>query len=837
SFDWDNHLKEPGPYNITCRIKENSTLFYTPSKAEDSVSINLYGTIYANITLAPEPPGPMDRNEGGNYNTSIQWNITNIRDENENPLSDYNLTLTWREQFVSNQTNGNLDIPNDNPLGQDNDTVKITIEKPYYHTFIFESSDYKVLGVINLTNLTWYTGVQGNWFVSPEVNATIDNFAEPLFEGNLVNVSYEIRDMLGNLLVKGIDYNVTKTGTWNASNNYAGDIIYANITFTGIGNYDGKVTRSKDYLVHGKIVAGYANFTTQNYEGEIHYNYPYIDRKLQPWNKCGGPCVGYENLTVYDNKGQVVDLSNFTVPPPDRDCDNTRPNRGGDWDASDNEAGDNMTTIIMVTSKLDDGTCPPRECFWHLDINISHSFIVHGGVQQPTLAAAYSSPIYRSSCNSPQVSTFKVEFVDDNNTPIEGLNLDSVKFYVPEGNCTKYEVGSGVYACDFNPADSIEPGSYTWTARVIGGDEIGWDKTNYHGSVNMTGKTIEIRGCLNVGIVEPLEGKDFLRGDTIFIKANVTDELGNVINNASVFARIDKNGTGYIDMEMQFNSSSNLWEANYTIASTDKEGVWKIRVNASKDYFDYAEDFASVDVFRQLSISLSKDKDWIYRNDSFSPYQVEFVAHVTDEAGNVSGVTVKFYEGNNFIGENQTNSSGYAWIIYNPSDEHEPGNFSIKANVTADHSYNAEDFDWLVIKGLLMPEIESPSEGQKFYKNDTILLNSTIYDENGNIVEASVRWYLEETNELINQSEDGSWRIPIDHGLGNFTLNLTANKTYYDLGYDKVNISIWTLANVSLLIQAPQTLYRLSSLELKAEVRDYFNNSPIANYPCKWFAN
>ncbi|RLE44780.1 hypothetical protein DRJ16_01420, partial [Candidatus Woesearchaeota archaeon] len=486
---------------------------------------------------------------------------------------------------------------------------------------------------------------------------------------------------------------------------------------------------------------------------------------------------------------------------------------------------------------LDDGTCSPRECFWHLDINVSHNFTVHGGVQEPTLAAAYSSPIYRSSCNSPQISTLKVKFVDDNGNPIEGLNLDAVKFYVPEGTCNKYEVGGGVYACDFNPADSIEPGVYTWTARVVGGDEIGWDKTNYHGSVNMSEKTIEIKGCLNVNIVKPLEGEDFVRGDTIFIKANVTDELGNVIDNATVFARIDKNGTGYVDIEMKFNSSSNLWEANYTIANTDKEGIWKIRVNASKDYFDYAESFASIDVFRQLSITLSKDKDWVYRNDSFNPYQVKFVAHVTDEAGNVSNVTVKFYEENSLIGENQTNSSGHAWIVYNPSDAHEPGNFSIKANVTADHSYTAQDFDWIVIKGLLMPEIESPYEKQKFYKNDTILLNSTIYDENGNVVEASVKWYLEETNELLNQSEDGSWKIPINHGLGNFTINITANKTYYDLGYDKVNISIWTLANISMLTQAPQTLYRLNSLELKAEVKDYFNNSAIANYPCKWFAN
>ncbi|MDI6826518.1 MAG: NEW3 domain-containing protein, partial [Candidatus Aenigmarchaeota archaeon] len=149
--------------------------------------------------------------------------------------------------------------------------------------------------------------------------------------------------------------------------------------------------------------------------------------------------------------------------------------------------------------------------------------------------------------------------------------------------------------------------------------------------------------------------------------------------------------------------------------------------------------------------------------------------------------------------------------------------------------YNSSAYNVTII-GDIVPVIEKPIQWQKFYKDDTIQLNSTIYDDNHTIVSGTtINWTLEETSEFLGNEENTTWQIPINHGLGQFTVNLTSNKTYYNTGSDQRGIEIWSKANTSLLTTPPASLYRGDNLSLEAEVRDYFNNSGVQDYTCRWW--
>ncbi|MDI6826829.1 MAG: hypothetical protein QMD36_06670, partial [Candidatus Aenigmarchaeota archaeon] len=737
NYTWDAQTSPPGPYILNCTITDNATLYYNATQPESDVNITLMGILNADVELTPSPPGPIDRTTGGDHTTLLQWNITNIRDENDNPVSSTNITVKWKGTWIGNTSAGSYDLPDDHVLGENNDTINIIVEKQYYYPYSNESSDYLIHGVLSatLSNITWYNGTTGNWSVSPDINASIDNFADPHIFGNLVRAEYTIKDKLGNVLVEGTDYQIATAGFWNATPKLAGEKINPYINFTGINNYCGLIEENKTYLVHGKV--SWMNLTWQafyNTSDKVNLT-SYIDRFFP--NTHGGYCVKLTDMKVYDNKNNLIPFSNLSYSRPKAPhymCAIDGP-YSGDWDASDNNVGDIITPVAIARSKLTEGTCSSQDCLWHLETNESIDLKVHGslGIEFWEQSSNY---VYRTDCNSPSNVSLEIRLKDDKGNLIEGFNLSHLIFYTPAGTCVKGEEGGGVYNCSYNPNNTIIPGAYTWKARAMGGEDFGWDITDWHGSGNLTDQSLEIRGCLNVNITTPFKSQEFNRSQIIYTKANITDENNQTISSGTISTRIDKNGTGYVYPATIFNSSSQLWESNYTIANSDKEGIWSIRVNASESHYDYDEDTVQIDIWRTLSIALTRSLTEIHRNDSFVPYNTTLFAHVTDEAGNVSGLMVNFYEQEEgLIGSTQTNTTGYANITYNPTDTHSLGNFTLKANVTADHSFAAEDQNWLIIKGVLIVSLDQPS-GQTYRAGtDSIIFRWNLTDDNSTVVD------------------------------------------------------------------------------------------------------
>jgi hypothetical protein len=115
-------------------------------------------------------------------------------------------------------------------------------------------------------------------------------------------------------------------------------------------------------------------------------------------------------------------------------------------------------------------------------------------------------------------------------------------------------------------------------------------------------------------------------------------------------------------------------------------------------------------------------------------------------------------------------------------------------------------------------------------------LNSSTRDENAvTITPDSQNWALVETSENLGNTENSTWQIPINHGTGQFTINYSVSKQWYDSNYDTSTIEIWTKANITLYSPLDATYDRGNSITYYANVTDHYNNTPVPGYECRWW--
>jgi uncharacterized membrane protein len=205
-----------------------------------------------------------------------------------------------------------------------------------------------------------------------------------------------------------------------------------------------------------------------------------------------------------------------------------------------------------------------------------------------------------------------------------------------------------------------------------------------------------------------------------------------------------------------------------------------------------------------------------------------------------SGVNVSLWvttDGSSFREDqsNTTDAWGFANISFNPDCNYGVGKQQWKTGVVDDRYKDSNSSQYNVtIRGSLSITIVAPAEGTKYYKNDTIILNSSVgYDcsDSG----ADVYWYLNGSE--ISSSGNSSWSIPVNQQLGSYVLNASTNLTNYNSAENQTGIEIWGRANVTLLTALPPVLYRMENLTLNASVRDHFNGSVISGYNCMWLVN
>jgi hypothetical protein len=154
---------------------------------------------------------------------------------------------------------------------------------------------------------------------------------------------------------------------------------------------------------------------------------------------------------------------------------------------------------------------------------------------------------------------------------------------------------------------------------------------------------------------------------------------------------------------------------------------------------------------------------------------------------------------------------------HNISIEVDPGNVEKEYN-------ESNNFAWrnFTLKEKLFVQIDSPSEGESFYRGDDVSLQSTVNDSCAPAPSYTVDWYNE--TDLIGTGEDIIWTIPLDdYILGNKTIKAEASAVGYTTVSDTVQIEILnnipTLTDPAYNVSPPEILAG-ESIEISCDVYD-----------------
>ncbi|MCK4997074.1 DUF87 domain-containing protein [Candidatus Pacearchaeota archaeon] len=731
NYTWNSSTTSPGYHEVKCRIRNNDSLYYNASVVDSYVDILVTGGLDADVTLDPSVPGPLTRVSGGTSSSVVNWSVTNVRDENDLAVAGVIVEVYWKEILIGNTLSGSYNIPDDNPLDAVDDIISINLSKVDYSNFSFSSLDYNVNGVISSVDSV------ATWTPSGDY---IDNYIGGPEGGPDVEVSYVINDSNDNILVEGVDYSILKTGDHNATTNAAGTSILPGVTFSGMGDYEGEFSFNKSYLIYGYLV----EISDVDWEPAGTC----LDNFAPTTVACGSsglqPAVDYGDgsLVVIDNLGNIVNKANYSEPSGG-DSNENASLKLGDWNPLDNVAGDFINATILVTSGLDAGTGG----FWHGEVNLTKEFTVWDRSYIQPMSPPNGEDVYRSTCDSPDNLTLRIYLEDDLISPQPAMGA-TVIFYTSSGNCTVVDNGDGNYDCTINPEDTITPGSYTWDAEAL---EI----APYHGSNNFSDswglQAIDVMGCLNATVLSPPNQSGFTNYDNISIQFNLTDELGNSIDVASVTADVVRHDTTHAFPTMNYNISSNIWDGIYSVLGTDPEGNWGVTLGATKNfyravsldkvYFNIAGILTVMDVSSQARVD--RGGDWGYGENAM------LSATINVSGGPADNVTVYFFVNGTNVGVNTTNSSGVAIYYWNPNDAWSVGTYF--ANVTT-HSlyslnYSGGNAPVDLYGRLLVSGVESGGSVDRQFDNGhgTVLdMNATVIDDLGAAIDnAMLEFYVD----------------------------------------------------------------------------------------------
>jgi hypothetical protein len=316
--------------------------------------------------------------------------------------------------------------------------------------------------------------------------------------------------------------------------------------------------------------------------------------------------------------------------------------------------------------------------------------------------------------------------------------------------------------------------------------------TNSNGITGENSTPLYVYGYSNLSAIS-FPSSVYRGVEPVYCKVN--DANSSSVNISEYPVNFYDNGT-FLGTSSTNSSGWAVWNWNSTNATVGSHTL-KCNITANTSlYYNrtaVAEVTTTTTVRRRLSLDLTVAPAEVFRNDSFSPYSTTMRAHVTDEIDNVLGVEVEFRIPGDPAYYKNTSGEGVATKLYNPSDSKTPGVYTITANTTAlpdPYSDPASDTVNLTILGKLISLITSPPDGTIFRKNETIILNSTFREANGDAVQVNFSWTLN-GSEVSTQGND-SWRVPVNYTSGVYELNITSwMDGYYGNGSDSITVEIW----------------------------------------------
>ncbi|MCK4428888.1 MAG: hypothetical protein KAU95_00825, partial [Candidatus Aenigmarchaeota archaeon] len=194
------------------------------------------------------------------------------------------------------------------------------------------------------------------------------------------------------------------------------------------------------------------------------------------------------------------------------------------------------------------------------------------------------------------------------------------------------------------------------------------------------------------------------------------------------------------------------------------------------------------------------------------------------------------------LGTSWTNSSGKCdfTITTNCSFHVGPHNFSVLISEDGSKFYKPKENYSTDLEGVNLTEqlnisITAPGTNSILHRTENIGLTALIQDECGILTDTNVNWVLtgNGTENLGANNGTGSWQINSSHALGIFVLNATAEKQFYDLDTDLINLSIYGWAGTNITKPSPGPKHRGDLLNISCEIYDINTSEKIQNYPAE----
>ena len=243
-----------------------------------------------------------------------------------------------------------------------------------------------------------------------------------------------------------------------------------------------------------------------------------------------------------------------------------------------------------------------------------------------------------------------------------------------------------------------------------------------------------------------------------------------------------------------------------------------------------------IEIQRILAVrNITANPEIVYRNDNYSPYEVNLTAEIWDGAiAPMENATAHFYFPNNEYANCTTNSNGICSILWNPANNSVPGNYTIYVNATKTGSAPSETVN-ITVTVILSPILEINATNITFKppaklgtnlsrcenitissEGDCNLTNITLSCISGIICQNFTISYSDNNFDLINGSQKeikinltmpDTWS---QSGDFNGTLKIESqNKNYYypDKTTKYLNLTIHIFEENVSLEQVPESIY------------------------------
>ncbi len=593
-----------GDYKWKVSLPESSFFL---SNNSDEYTITIKGSLNATVDLNPTPQGPLYRNDGHISNTTIEWNMSNVKDKAGLDIQgNVTYNITWKGQtieygeFGANTTcNGTYNIPYNETLSLH--TFQIKLNKTNYADFV-HPKNYNVYGQMNVT------------VISPG-NETL------IYKGQTVVLRINVTNDL-NQSVSGA------TVAFDIESDPSDTCVYG-IKDEGNGVYNCTYSPSET-LAPGSYI-WHAEVTKQNYEKADSQNRTIkiggnitatIDLNPTPEGPVYRYNNSYENTTIFWNitniaslSGQPIDNVNYTILWNEEIITGgitSSDGVNGSFDIPDNDTG--LATVKIILNKTD------YNPYIH-----TADYNVHGELNITIMTPEENAVVYRSGTNSTLL--LRVNVTDDFNNTISNANI-VFDIESDSADTCLYGVqdeGNGIYNCTYKPQTSLIPSRYFWNASA---------SKQYYSTAVATNRNITLKGRMHLEFLN--NSQQNYRNNLQVLYARLKDEQGSILPKENVSCNLSINNSNIDNSPTDTNGICTMqWDTTCLGGSQYYPNRYNVSIelNTSLEFYDieFSETNGTFDLVDNVTMEIITPEDGtlnLSRGES-----TDLLSHVSDSCG------------------------------------------------------------------------------------------------------------------------------------------------------------------------------------------------------------